>query len=97
MGQKIDVNSVEKIIAPILKRHGIKKAGLFGSITQGKLGKNSDVDILVDFRGNKSLLDLVGLELELEKKLGKKVDLLTYKSINPLLKKRILSEEVRVL
>ena len=35
--------------------------------------------------------------MELEKTLGKKVDLLTYKGINHHLKERILDEEVRII
>jgi len=42
-------------------------------------------------------LDLVGIELELEKLLNKKIDLLTYNGINPLLKQKILSEEVKII
>ena len=42
-------------------------------------------------------MDLAGLEIELEKKLGRKVDLLTYDSLHPLLKKRILDEELKIL
>jgi len=42
------------------------------------------------------LFDLIRLEIELKEKLGRKVDLLTYNSIHPLLKKKILSEEIRI-
>jgi len=59
--------------------------------------KNSDVDILVKLKGRKSLLDLARLETKLEEKLGRKVDLLTYSSLHPLLKERILGEEVRII
>ena len=44
-----------------------------------------------------SLLDLVGLKIDLEKILGKKVDVLTYDSLHPLLRKRILDEQVPIL
>jgi len=39
----------------------------------------------------------VGIQFELEDKLGKKVDLITYKGISPYLKDKILKEEVRIL
>ena len=55
------------------------------------------MDIVVKIRGNKSLLDIVRLQLQLKEKLGKNVDLLEYAEIHPYLKKRILSEEVRIL
>lgn len=78
---------------PVLKRHGVIKAALFGSIVRGEAKKNSDIDILVKLARNKTLLDLVGLQLELQDKLGKKVDVLTYNSIHPLLKDIILNEQ----
>lgn len=91
---KIFYRIVNKIVK-ILKKNKIKKAGLFGSYATGKERKNSDIDILIDFNG--SLLYLVRIEREIEESLGKKVDLLTYNGISPLLKKRILEEEVKII
>lgn len=68
-------------------------AAIFGSFARGDAKKTSDVDILINFRGQKSLMDLVRLQFELEKKIGRKVDLLTYKAIHPLLKGIILNEQ----
>ncbi|MBS3117130.1 nucleotidyltransferase domain-containing protein, partial [Candidatus Woesearchaeota archaeon] len=59
--------------------------------------KRSDVDILIKFKRAKSLLEVVGLELELKKKIRREVDLLTYGAISPYLKKRILKEEVAII
>src|SRR3989338_10163695 len=70
------IEKIKPLIIKILKKEGIKKAGIFGSYARGEQKKNSDVDILVEFNG--SLLDLVGLEIELKKILKKKVDLVTY-------------------
>ena len=80
---------------PILKKYGVTKAGIFGSYATGKNKKNSDIDILIEFNG--SLLTLVGIEMELKKKLRKKVDLLTYGGIHHLLKERILKEEIKII
>jgi len=80
-----------------LKRNDVKRASLFGSIVRRELTDESDIDILVEFRGRKSLLDLVGLKLELEEMLERKVDVLTYNSLHPLLKDRILSEQEVIL
>lgn len=57
----------------------------------------SDVDLLVEFEGRKSLLDLSGLKIELEDALGRKVDVVTYRSLHPLLRERILAEQVPIL
>ena len=64
--------SIKKQIMPILKRQGVIKAALFGSIARGEMKKNSDIDILVKLKKGKSLFDFVELKLELEEKLGKK-------------------------
>lgn len=48
--------------------------------------KNSDIDILVNLKKDKTLLDLIGLKLELENKLGRKVDVLAYNGINARMK-----------
>ena len=85
--------SIKKQIMPILKRQGVIKAALFGSIARGEMKKNSDIDILVKLKKGKSLFDFVGLKLELEEKLGKKVDLVTYSAIKPRLKDIILKDE----
>jgi predicted nucleotidyltransferase len=50
----------------ILQNNGIKRAAFFGSIVRGEMTDESDIDILVEFEGRKSLLDLAGLKLDLE-------------------------------
>ena len=97
MDTKHNLGEIKKIIVPVLKRNDVVKAGIFGSFARGEAKKKSDIDILIKFKGRKSLFDLAGLEIELEGKTGKKVDLLTYNSIHPLLKERILKEEVHIL
>jgi len=94
---KLTVSSIKREIMDILKKNGVRKAALFGSIVTGGATKKSDVDILIEFGGNQSLLDLAGLEIELEKKLHRKVDVLTFNSIHPLLRKSILENQVRIL
>jgi predicted nucleotidyltransferase len=86
----------EKILYA-LKQNDVKRASLFGSVVRGELTDESDIDVLVEFKGKKSLLDLVGLKLELEEMLKRKVDVLTYNSLHPLLKDRILREQEVIL
>ena len=89
----MSILTLKKQIVPVLKTHGVTKAGIFGSFAIGKEKKNSDIDILVNFKGVPSLLDLSRLKLNLEDKVGRKVDLVTYSSIHPRLKNLILEEE----
>jgi len=88
---------IKNKIVFVLKRNGVSRAALFGSLATGLFNKNSDIDLLIKFRGKKSLLDLAGLKIKLEDSLGRKVDLLTYNSLHPLLKSRILQEKEELL
>jgi predicted nucleotidyltransferase len=90
------LQKLKPIIVKILKKKGIRKAGIFGSFARGEQNKKSDIDILIDPPKGMGL-EYVSLGLELKEKLGRRVDLLTYNSIHPYLKERILSEEVRIL
>jgi len=88
------IRIIKKKIIPILKNDGVIKAAIFGSYATGEQKKNSDIDIVIKYKkNNKSLFDLIQLQHDLEKKLGKKVDLLTYGGIHPLLKDIILKEQ----
>ena len=93
----IHIEELSEQILPVLKRFGVKKAAIFGSLAKGEESRESDVDILVEFETGKSLLDLAGLKIELEETLGRKVDVLTYESLHPLLKDRILKEQKPIL
>jgi uncharacterized protein len=86
----------EKII-DILHRNSVKKASFFGSIVRGEMTEESDVDLLVEFEGKKSLLDIAHLKNELEDAISRRVDVLTYKSLHPRLKDRILAEQVSII
>lgn len=90
------VQTIKKKILPILKRQGVTKAAIFGSVARGEMKKSSDVDILVKLEKGKSLFDFVKLKFELEDKLGKKVDLVSYNAIKPRLKDYILRDEKKI-
>ncbi len=94
---KSQIDKYKDLIIEILKKHEVKRASLFGSIVQGEMTSESDIDLLVEFLGYKSLLDLARLQIDLEEKLKLKFDVLTYNSIHPLLKDQILAEQVEIL
>jgi len=82
---------IDKLVS-ILKKHGAKKIEIFGSYARGEQKETSDLDVIVEFEKRKSLLEIVGIEQELEDALGIKVDLLTRASISPYLIERIEKE-----
>ncbi|MEK6888421.1 MAG: nucleotidyltransferase family protein [Candidatus Aenigmatarchaeota archaeon] len=92
-----DIKSIKRSAVPILKRHNVKGAAIFGSASRGTMKKDSDIDMLVDIRGDISLLDFVAIKLELESALKKKVDLVEYDTIKPALREKILKEQVKIL
>ncbi len=65
----------------IVERNHAANARLFGSVARGEETVNSDIDILVDPLPETTLLDLGGIQIELEKLLGVRVDLLTPKDL----------------
>jgi len=86
----------EKLIS-ILARHGVKRAALFGSCVRAEMGEDSDIDILVELDREMSLLDFIGLKLELEDAVGRKVDLVEYGALKPLLRDSILKDQVAII
>ncbi|HLD15230.1 MAG TPA: nucleotidyltransferase domain-containing protein [Candidatus Nanoarchaeia archaeon] len=90
------LENIKKKIIPILKRYGVKKAGIFGSYAVGKAKKNSDVDILI--KPPKGMgFGFIGLEIKLSEALKKKVDLVSYNGLSPYLKNKILNQEIKII
>jgi uncharacterized protein len=71
---------------------GARNVRVFGSVARGEARDDSDIDLLVDVESGRSLLDVVGLWLDLQELLGRKVDLLTEGGVNRHLRDRILAE-----
>lgn len=78
---------------PIFKRCGVIRASLFGSAARDEIKKSSDIDFLIEPSKGTTLFDLVGIKIDLENSLGKKVDIVTYNSLSPLLRDKILKEQ----
>ena len=93
----MNIEEIQRKILPILKKYGVTRAGIFGSVVRGEAREESDIDLLVEIESRMSLLDFVGLKLELEEALGKPVDLGEYSEIKPIIKEQILEEEVPIL
>jgi len=74
-------------------RKYIKKVSLFGSYAYGRPGKRSDVDVLIEFtpRAVIGYFELAGIQENMKKSVGKKVDLVTRDSLHDFIKKDILA------
>lgn len=65
----------------IFREQGIKYLGLFGSYARNEAKKDSDIDLLVDFRKTKSLFELAEIVLLLKKIFNKEIDLVDRKTL----------------
>jgi predicted nucleotidyltransferase len=73
----------------------VKSISIFGSVARGEAREDSDVDILVEFDRRVGLLAFVGLKLELERLLGRPVDLVTPSGLRSWMREAVLKEAVR--
>ena len=90
---QIPVEVFEKIAA-VCRRHHVERLSLFGSRVRGDNSDSSDFDFIVDFFPDTriGLFEYVGMQIELEKILGQKVDLVTRKGLKAVIRDQILSE-----
>lgn len=72
-GQRVAAHRGE--LRETLRRHGVANPEIFGSAARGDDREGSDVDILVDFPPGTSIIDIIGIQHELEDMLGVPVDL----------------------
>lgn len=79
-------------IISFMRQHGAEKIGIFGSYARNDERENSDLDLMVWFKEQKSLLGLIRIERELSEQLGVKIDLLTEQAVSPYLIDRIRQE-----
>jgi len=90
----------EEIIETIrntLRTYGITKAYIFGSFAR-RARRYNDIDVAIEPpKGKFSLLDLVGVEQELGDELGKKVDVVIYRSLKPRLKVHVDKDLTAIL
>lgn len=81
-----------RLIRRVARKHGVTRLRVFGSQASGTGKKSSDLDLLVDLKPDRDLLDLIEFKLELENLLGCKVDVLTEGGLSPYLRSQILRE-----
>lgn len=77
-------------------RYRVSNARIFGSTLKGAAAGSSDIDLLVDAQPDATLLDLGGLQAELQDLLGAPVDLLTPEDLPPAWRGGVLSSAVPI-
>ena len=81
-------------ILRIANQYGGRNVRIFGSFARGEERPDSDIDLLIDLEEGRSLLDLIGIQQDLEDLLGRKVDVATERSLNKYIKAQILADAV---
>jgi uncharacterized protein len=79
-------------IRQLVLQAGMANPRVFGSVLHGEDREDSDLDLLVDPAPRASLLDMAGLQIELEKALGVKVDVRTPGELHPRFREEVLAE-----
>ena len=93
----LTIKQIKDILRPIMARHNIKEAYLFGSYSRGEANKDSDVDIYCDEGDVTTLWKLSAFYDELKAALGKDVDIITIGSeIDCYLLKQIEEDMIKI-
>jgi predicted nucleotidyltransferase len=81
-----------KFVREAVSRYPMRNPRIFGSVLHGTDKEGSDIDILVDAPVGTTLIDLIGLEQELERRLGVPVQVVTPDELGRRFRDKVLAE-----
>ena len=81
-------------IREVAARHGASQVRVFGSFARGTQQNDSDLDLLVDLAPGRSLLELIAIQQDLEDLLGRRVDVVTTRSLSPYFRDSVLKDAI---
>ncbi len=87
-----DIRRLRPEIMKLARKYRARKVSVFGSCVRGEMHADSDIDFLVDFEEEYTLLDIAGMMNGLEDLLGRKVDVVPRRSLREELKPYVLKE-----
>lgn len=96
MTRRKTISALRRKIPDLRSTYGLSHLSLFGSAARNEARRNSDVDLLVEFDRPISLITLVRFKHEMERLLGRRVDVATPGAISPGLFERIEPDLIRV-
>ena len=88
------LQQMRDIIMQVASRHGVTGIRVFGSVARREETPDSDIDFLVVVGGQPSSWFPAGLVLDLEELLGRHVEVVTERGLNPHLRDRVLRDAV---
>lgn len=94
----ITLAEISSAVSRELARYDVREAYLFGSFARGEQALDSDIDLRLVCGDTMTFGTLYELSLELEKELGRKVDIVTNppEHMRPAFRKNIEQDEVRL-
>ncbi len=90
--QYTELLKYKPVLMRIFEEYGVTRAQVFGSVAKGSAGSDSDIDFLISWPIRHSLIDRLALKDKLENTLHVKVDLVTDKTLHPLIREDVLRE-----
>jgi len=93
----LSIDDITEKAIIVFERYNVNKAAVFGSCARGEMQRGSDIDILVDISSYTSGLAFVELKRKPENLLKRKVDLISFNSLNYSDKKNEILSEAKVI
>ena len=94
MNRLDEVRQKRDAILRLASQRGARQVRVFGSVARGDAAPGSDVDFLVTFDPDRSLLDHGGLLMDLQELLGTAIDVVDEDAMRPRFRKRVNKEAV---
>lgn len=96
MKPSVALQTHRALIRSVVERYRARNPRVFGSVLHGDDEEGSDLDLLIDPIKGTTLMDVAGIQVELEKLLGIPVDVLTPKALPEKFRQLVLDEAVPV-
>lgn len=87
-----DIRRLRPQIMELAYKYRARSVSVFGSCVRGEMRADSDIDFLVDFEEEYTLLDIAGMMKGLEDLLGRKVDVIDRPSLRRELQESVFQE-----
>ncbi len=88
------IENLKSAKSVLMETCDINEIGIFGSYSRNEQTESSDIDILVEFRKNIGLIQLMKIENYIKNLIGENADIVIKSDIRPELKDEILRETI---
>ncbi|MBN9612827.1 MAG: nucleotidyltransferase domain-containing protein [Actinobacteria bacterium] len=83
-----------EVLRQVTENRGFSRVAVFGSAARGDDRPDSDLDLLVQPSAETDLFEMLRLEQALERIVGREVDLVSYRGLDPELDRDIVADTV---